>query len=143
MSEYYTHPVPSVLAALQSNQDGISAQEAQRRLQQHGPNQLPRTQATSAWKIFLNQFANGLIVLMVVAAVFSLILGEFIEATAIAGIILLNALMGFIQEDRAERTLESLRKVAAPTAVVMRGGTESNIPAREVVPGDVIIIEEG
>jgi Ca2+-transporting ATPase len=129
---------------LGSNADfGLSSDEAKRRLLEYGPNELQRAHRVSAWEVFAAQFKNLLIVILLVAVVLSAILGHLIEATAIGVIILFAALLGFYQEYRAERALEALQEMAAPTAAVLRDGQESNIPARDLMPGDIVFLRSG
>ncbi len=122
---------------------GLSSLEATTRLQQYGPNEVSAGKKTSAWKIFLAQFKNILIVILIVAVGLSIILGHTIEAIAITAILLFAVVLGFLQEYRAERALEALQQMAAPRATVVRDGHEFEIPAREIVPGDVILIRAG
>jgi Ca2+-transporting ATPase len=122
---------------------GLSSAEAKKRLQETGPNVLKSHRVTSWWVIFARQFASVLILLLVFAAVVALILGHRVDALAIGAIVLLNGCLGFVQEWRAERTLESLRAMLAPQALVMRDGVENIINAEEIVPGDLVILQAG
>ena len=112
-------------------------------LLEYGPNELQRAHRVSVWEVFAAQFKNLLIVIVLVAVVLSASLGQVIEAVAIGVIILFAALLGFYQEYRAERALEALQEMAAPTAAVLRDRQELNIPARHVVPGDVVYLRSG
>ncbi|MEM3904729.1 MAG: cation-translocating P-type ATPase, partial [Sulfolobales archaeon] len=116
--------------------------EVEERLRKFGRNELV-AKKKSPLEMFVKQFANFLIGILLVATVISLILGEVIEATAILIIVLIMAIMGFVQEYRAERTLEALKKLAAPTCKVLMDGEEKVINAAEVVPGDILILSEG
>jgi len=131
------------LGKLNTSAAGLSNQEAQRRLNEYGPNELQAAHRISPWAIFFQQFKNVLIIILLIATVISAFLGHEIEAIAIAIIVLLAVLLGFIQEYRAEQAIEALRKMAAPTASALRDGQETNIPARELVPGDVIVLRAG
>ena len=122
---------------------GLSEQEAARRLAEHGPNQLQAAQHISPWSILLEQFQNLLIVILLVATMLAAFLGHGIEALAIGVIVLFAVLLGFVQEYRAERAIQALGKMAAPLATVFRGERELSIPARDVVPGDVIVLRTG
>lgn len=126
-----------------SAEQGLSAAEAARRLSEQGPNELQAARRVSALHVLLEQFKNVLIVILLVAVVLSAILGHAIEALAIAIIALFAVLLGFYQEYRAERALEALRQMAAPTASVFRDGREHNLPAREVVTGDIVYLRTG
>lgn len=141
---WYRLSPAEVFAELGSHADaGLSTDEAARRLLEYGANELQRGRHVSAWQIFAAQFKNLLIVILLVAVVLSAILGHGIEAVAIGVIILFAALLGFYQEYRAERALEALQEMAAPTAAVLRDGQELNIPARDVVPGDIVYLRGG
>ncbi len=140
---WYTRPVDQVLADLQSSTAGVSAAEANDRLVQFGPNELKATRGVSAWEILLEQFKNVLIIILLVGAALSAFLGHGIEAVAIAVIVLFAVLLGFVQEYRAERAIEALREMAAPTAKVLREGAECEVPARALVPGDVVLLHAG
>jgi Ca2+-transporting ATPase len=129
------------LGALPS--EGLSGSEARRRLELVGPNELEAVERISPWAILIGQFKNVLIVILLVATALSATLGHGIEALAIAVIVLFAVLLGFIQEYRAERAIEALRQMAAPTATVLRDGEEIQIAARDLVPGDIVILRPG
>jgi Ca2+-transporting ATPase len=135
--------VSEVLASLDSKRDGLSQEETQSRLAQFGYNELAAGEKVSPWKIFLEQFKNFLIIILLVAVVLSAIVGEVADAIVIFVIILFAAGLGFIQEYRAERAMEALKKMAAPMASVLRNGKEVEIPSRELVPGDIIFLRTG
>jgi P-type Ca2+ transporter type 2C len=122
---------------------GLDPREATRRLVERGPNELPADAGTSPWAVLLGQFKNVLVVILLVAIALSLALGHTIEAIAIAVIAAFSIVLGFIQEFRAEKAMEALRRLASPDATVVRGGEERDIPAREVVPGDIMILTAG
>ena len=124
-------------------QRGLSQEEAARRLEQFGPNELAEKPRPSMWALLLSQFNNFLIIILLVASVISILLGEFIDAGAIIAIVILNAVLGVIQESKAEEALAALKKMAAPEAHVIRDGHLISIPAREVVPGDLVVLETG
>ncbi|MFH1032354.1 MAG: calcium-translocating P-type ATPase, SERCA-type [Chloroflexota bacterium] len=132
-----------VLTTLNTSTAGLSQEEAKRRLGEFGPNELVEKKKISPWAIFLEQFKNFLIIILLVAVVLSAILGEVADAIVIAIIVVFAAGLGFIQEYRAERALEALKKMAAPTATVIRDGKETEVPARELVPGDIVILRTG
>ena len=142
-SSWHSRDVSDVLAELATAPTGLSRDEASRRLSMHGPNELQAIAAVSAWTTLAGQFRNVLVVILLAATILSALLGHGLEATVIAIIVLLAVLLGFVQEYRAERALESLREMAAPTAHVIRDGAEGDIPARELVPGDLIILHAG
>jgi len=128
---------------LTSTSAGLSAEEAARRLAAYGPNELREAVRVSPWFLLLEQFKNILIIILLAATVLSAFLGHAVEAVTIAVIVVFAVLLGFIQEFRAERAIQALRRMAAPLATVLRGGVETEIPARELVPGDVILLQAG
>jgi len=139
-----------VFTKLESNKTGLSSAEANKRLLQHGPNSIAIKKHTSPLTIFVNQFKNMLVLLLLFAAIVSLAISfmnpeeaEFLDAILIFAIVIANALFGFIQEYKAEKTIEALTKMSAPKATVLRDGKEVEIPAEEVVPGDILLLEEG
>ena len=133
----------TVYQQVRSGTAGSDAAEAARRLAQFGPNELQEAPRESAWRLLAAQFKNVLIVILVAATVASAAMGHAVEAIVIGVIVLFAALLGFIQEYRAGRALEALRKMAAPHATAIRGGKEVEVLARELVPGDVILLHPG
>ena len=140
---WHTQTTEQAFAELKSQPSGLSQAEATERTLQYGANEIQAAKRISAWEILLEQFKNILILILLGATAISLFLGHGIESIAIAVIVLFAVLLGFIQEYRAERAIEALRKMAAPTASVLRDGAEVKIPARELVPGDVILLHTG
>lgn len=124
-------------------EQGLTSEEAHRRLESYGPNQLREAPPTTFWKMLWDQFNNFVVILLIVASLVSAILGDYIEAAAILAIVILNATLGVLQERRAERALAALRKLAAPDAHVIRDGSRQVIRASELVPGDVVLLEAG
>ncbi len=122
---------------------GLSAVEAASRLLESGPNELSREKGPSAWLMLLAQFKSPVVLLLLAACVVSALLGELVDASAIGAIVVLNALVGFFQEYRAERAMQALRTMTAPRARVVRDGRAVQIPSREVVPGDLLLLEAG
>ncbi len=139
----HTQTVDAVLADLQTSLAGLSSAEAARRLAEHGPNELQAAGRVSPWALLLDQFKNVLIIILLVATALSAFLGHGLEAVAIAVIVLFAVLLGFVQEYRAERAIEALREMAAPTAKVLRDNVEVELAARELVPGDVVLLRAG
>jgi Ca2+-transporting ATPase len=135
--------INDVLKHLSTQQEGLTSEEAARRFAEHGPNELKAAHRISPWEILAEQFKNVLIIILIIATVFSAFVGEGLDAIVIGVIILFAVVLGFVQEYRAERAIEALREMAAPTAAVMRDGEEMEIPAREVVPGDIILLRAG
>nr|WP_242588932.1 cation-translocating P-type ATPase [Corallococcus macrosporus] len=122
---------------------GLGQQEAEARLRQHGPNTLTREQPASAWRFLARQFRSGMVWLLLGACGVAALLGEGADAVAIATIVVLNALVGFLQEYRADRAVLALRALTAPGARVLRDGVSAVIPASQVVPGDALVLEAG
>ena len=133
-----------VISTLEVNREhGLSAAEVENRINSYGKNELQEAPPTSIWVRIYEQFANFLVILLLVAAVISAVLGDWVEAAAIMTIVLLNAALGVVQESRAEESLAALKKMASPDANVLREGHRQAIPAREVVPGDIVFLEAG
>ena len=132
-----------VLKLLGSRPGGLTQAEAEERLLINGPNLLAPVKQSSSWLILLRQFFNLLIIILLAASVISFLLGENLDAWLILAIILACVVLGFIQEYRAEQAAAALRRLAAPEATVVRHGKEVALPAREVVPGDVLALRQG
>ncbi len=124
-------------------ENGLSHEEAKERLRIHGPNELTEKPRPGFFKLLLDQFNNFLVIILIVAAVVSLLLGEYIDSIAIMFIVALNAVVGVIQESKAEKAIAALRKMAAPNAQVIRNGRQFSVPARELVVGDIVLLEAG
>ena len=122
---------------------GLSSEEASRRLDQYGTNQLEEAPRPTFLQLLIDQFNNFVVILLLVAAVISALLGEWIDSAAIMAIVLLNAILGIVQERRAEEALAALKKLAAPDAQTLRDGRRQTIPARGLVPGDIVFLEAG
>ena len=141
---WHSRSIEDVAGALETNTDqGLTPQEAQRRLERYGLNELAEAPRPGFWQVLLRQFQDFLILILIVAAGVSFLLGETIEAGAILAIVILNAVLGVIQENKAEEALAALKKMAAPDARVVRDGHRVSIPARELVPGDIVFLEAG
>jgi len=122
---------------------GLTTEDASNRLKKYGHNELAEAPRPGIWNMLLEQFRNFIVILLIVAAIVSAILGEFIEAGAIMAIVVINAVLGVIQEHRAEEALAALRRMAAPEAQVIRDGHRQQISASELVPGDIVVLEAG
>jgi len=125
------------------NHNGLTTDEVQKRLEKYGFNELKKEEGISPWTIFFNQFKNILIIILLVAIGLSAVVGELVDAVIIAVIVIFCALLGFIQEYRAERSLEALKKMLSPAITVLRGGKEEEAPSKELVPGDILVLEAG
>jgi len=132
-----------VVSKLDSDQKGISSEQAKERLSQHGPNQLESPTKPSPLKIFIGKFKDYMVLVLIFAAIISFIAGETTNAYVILGIVVLVAIIGFVQEYKAEKAMEALREMVAPEADVIRDGQMSAIPAADLVPGDVVFLEAG
>ena len=143
MSSSHIHAAEEVLAALRSAANGLAAAEAAARLASHGPNELQETISRPAWKMLLAQFVEPMILILVAAAVLSFVLGDLTEGIAILAIVILFGVLGFIQEYRAEKAMAALKQMSSPVVRVRRDGALREIPARELVPGDIVLLEAG
>ena len=142
-NSFHTLSPGEVLELLGTGPDGLSPAEAQERLGLYGPNALATGKEIAPWRIFLRQFQNLLITILIVATGISFLLGETLDAWVILAIVLACVILGFIQEFRAEKAALALRKLAAPEATVVRAGREMVLPASEVVPGDLLVLHTG
>ena len=122
---------------------GLAGEEARIRLEKYGPNELQERKGRSFFEMVLDQLKNFLVIILIVASVISMVLGEFIDAAVIMAIVVMNAVIGVVQESKAEKALAALKKMAAPTAKVIRDGHVLDIPSRELVPGDIVLLETG
>ena len=143
VSAWHTLSVAAVLDRLDTTEDGLSGEDATQRLDEHGPNELAASGRISPWSLLLAQFKNVLILILLVAVGLSALLGHALEAVVIGVILLFAVVLGFVQEYRAERAIEGLRRMAAPVAIALRDGEEREIPARDLVPGDAVRLEAG
>lgn len=132
-----------VLALLESSHDGLSNAAASERLSQYGPNRLPEIKPRSAWFRFLLQFHNVLIYVLIIAGVITALLQHWVDAGVIFGVVLINALIGFVQEGKAENALRAIRQMLSPSAMVLRGGRQQSIQAEQLVPGDIVMLQSG
>ena len=141
---WHTMSVSEVAIELKTNIDiGFTAKEVETRLKEYGPNQILKINRPPIYSLFIRQFKNSFILILITATILSGVLGHLVEAIAIGIIIFFTALFGFIQEWRTERALEALQKMATPQALVLREGFEKEVPARDLVPGDIIILATG
>jgi Ca2+-transporting ATPase len=143
LRSWHTLSADDALADLSASASGLSTEEADRRLERHGSNELAAAGGTTAWSVLAGQFKNLFVIILLAAAVISAILGHGVESLAIAAIVLFAVVLGFVQEFRAEHAIEALRRRAALTASVLRDGREVEIPARSLVPGDVALLHPG
>jgi magnesium-transporting ATPase (P-type) len=131
------------LDALDATGSGLESAEARRRRELHGPNRLPAARRRSAWQRLLQQFRNLFIYVLMASALISLLLGHPVDTLVILAVVLLNAAIGFVQEGRAEEALDAIRAMIDPRATVIRDGHRLTVPAEDIVPGDLVVIEAG
>ena len=133
-----------VVQALQTSpKQGLASEEAGLRLDEFGPNELAEQPRSTIWQMLVEQFNNFIVIILLIAVVISALLSDYVEAVAILTIVILNALLGIIQERRAEEALAALRRLAAPDAHVIRDGQHQTIAANELVPGDIVLLDSG
>ncbi len=141
---WHTIPKESILDAFHvKEKQGLSWKMVEKNYQQYGPNQLEQGVTVSPFTIFLNQFKDFMVLVLLIATLISGLLGEYTDAITIIAIVIINAILGFIQEFRAERSLQALKEMAAPHAKVIREGEIHTIPALDIVPGDIVLLESG
>ncbi len=131
------------LRALGADRNGLSHQEAERRLAEAGPNRLPAAKPRSALWRFLAQFNNVLIYVLLASAAITLALGHATDAAVVLAVVVANAVIGFIQEGRAERALDAIQGMLAPRASAIRSGRRLTVDAERLVPGDLVMLEAG
>jgi P-type Ca2+ transporter type 2C len=141
--EWHALKPEEVLSHLKVEGNGLTSEEAKKRLEQYGPNQLREAPRPGFLEMLWEQLNNFVVILLIVASVISALLGDYVEAAAIMAIVVLNSILGIIQERRAEEALAALKKLAAPDAQVMRDGHRVAIPSYELVPGDLVFLEAG
>ncbi len=140
---WHTLPLKKIYELLGSSSLGLTSVHAKEHLAQYGPNELEEGRKKPWWKILLSQFADFMILVLMAAALIAGLVGDVTDAIVILIIIFINAVIGFVQEYRAEKAMEALRHMAAQNATVIRDGQPSHIPASELVPGDVVVLEAG
>jgi len=141
--EWHALGAEEVLKHLKVQEDGLTTEEAAQRLAHYGENQLRETPRPGFLVMLWEQLNNFVVILLIVASIISALLGDYVEAAAIMAIVVLNAILGIVQEQRAEEALAALKRLAAPDAQVIRDGHRKAVPAREVVPGDIVYLEAG
>ncbi|OGA19360.1 MAG: ATPase [Betaproteobacteria bacterium RIFCSPLOWO2_12_FULL_63_13] len=142
--DWHAYAIDFIVERLQTDQaNGLSRGEVEARVARDGANELAREHRASPVALFLGQFKNTLMMILLAATLLSALMGEAIDAAIILLIVLFCAILGFVQEYRAERALDALKHMLAPTIAVLRGGIEQRVPSRELVPGDVMLLEAG
>jgi len=140
---WHAIPAEDALRELQSTRSGLAADEVALRQARHGPNALPPPAKRAAWMRFLLQFHNALIYVLLGSGVITLALRHWVDSGVIFGVVIINAIVGFVQEGRAEQALDAIRSMLSPTAMVLRAGRKRALPAADIVPGDIVLLASG
>ena len=143
MSNWYQMKGEEVLEKMQTRLDGLTPERAGKLLEEKGENVLQEGKRKSTLQVFLSQFADLLVVILIIAAIISMISGNVESTVVIVAVIIMNAVLGTIQHKKAEKSLDSLKSLSSPSAKVQRGGQKLEIPSKEVVPGDILLLEAG
>ena len=140
---WHAKSTESAYTLLETSADGLSQEEVEKRLDQYGPNQLPEAQTRGPFVRFMYQFHNILIYVLLAAGMVTAVLGHWVDAGVILAVVLLNAVIGFVQEGKAENALRAIRQMLSPHAMVIRDGRQITIEAEDLVPGDIVILQSG
>ncbi|MBS3920031.1 MAG: HAD-IC family P-type ATPase [Deltaproteobacteria bacterium] len=141
--KWYQFNEKEVFEKLGTSEEGLSENEVKKRFEQYGPNKLPEGEGISRLKIILHQFTSPLIYILLVAGIVTAFLGEYIDTGVIAAVLILNAIIGYFQEYKAETSVRALKSMMVPRAKVVRGGKEKEISSEELVPGDIVLLASG
>lgn len=139
----YQKETPELMKELHTAPEGLNQTEAQQRLQENGPNQLKEAKKKSTLALFLDTFKDAMVVVLLIVAIVQMVMGAHVESLVIFAVLLLNSVVSVIQTKKAEGSLDALKKLSAPDASVLRGGQEQSIPAKDIVVGDIVILEAG
>lgn len=140
---WYNLTITETLSKLNTTPKGLSNKEADKRLERYGPNAIKKKKKKPAWLILAGQFTDFMVLVLIGATVISAFLGEIADAVTILAIVIINAVLGFVQEFRAEKSLDALMKLTAPESAVLRNGKEVKVPAEQLVPGDIVSLNTG
>jgi magnesium-transporting ATPase (P-type) len=140
---WHALPAPAALERLGATGEGLTQEEAERRRARHGPNALPQNNGGEAWRILFGQLRDPLIYVLLGSTVLAILTGKVVDGAVIGGVVVLNALIGFVQEYRASRAIAALTTMVPSEVVVTRAGRKRSLPAAELVPGDVVHLEAG
>lgn len=143
MKAWHAEQVNRVFASLEATASGLCSEEASSRLDRYGPNRLPEPEMRSPLQRFIHQFHNILIYVLIAAGTTTAILGYWLDAGVIFAVVVLNAVIGFVQEGKAENALRAIRQMLSPNAMVLRNGRQLTVPAERLVPGDVVLLQSG
>lgn len=143
MVDFYTLTISEAFKSLKSPEKGLTEKEAKQRLDKYGINEIEKRKSITPFQIFIRQFTSFIVIILLAAIVISLLIGERLDAIVISIIVILNGIFGFVQEYKAEKAIEALRKLTALKAKVIRNGKEMEIDSKELVPGDIILLETG
>ena len=143
MNDWYQIPKEMVLKQLNSSENGLSSQQAMAVLEQTGENVLKEQVHKKAWQIFLEQFQDLLVIILIIAALISMVSDNVESTVVIFAVILLNAILGTVQHQKAQKSLDSLKALSSPAARIVRDGRTWEIPSAQVVPGDILLLEAG
>ncbi|MAL94392.1 MAG: carbonate dehydratase [Haliea sp.] len=143
VSGAHSKPVREVLGALDADEQGLQSAEAAARLAEHGPNRLPVVAGPGNLRRFLAQFHNVLIYVLLLAALITALLAHWVDTAVILAVVVINAVIGFVQEGKAEKAMRAIQGMLAPRAAVLRGGERQTVEAADLVPGDVVLLEAG
>jgi len=140
---YYQQEKKDVLEQLNVDKSGLSQQEVKRRQETEGFNEIEQGKKKSIWALFFDSFKDAMVVILLIAAIVQVLLGDYIETIVIMIVLIMNAIISVVQTKKAESSLDALRQMSAPTATVIRGNEKQTVPARELVPGDIVFLEAG
>lgn len=143
MQDWFSRSTDDVLVDLESSKDGLSSQEGEDRLRRFGSNRLRESNRIPCWKRFFLQFHSALIYVLLVTALVTLLLGHWVDSGVIVGVVVINAIIGLIQESKAEQAIDSLKKMLAPLAIALRDGRKITLEAEKLVPGDIVYLQSG
>ncbi|MGO2637714.1 MAG: cation-translocating P-type ATPase [Enterococcus viikkiensis] len=141
--QVYQQETEELMNDLNTAPEGLSQAEAQKRLQENGPNQLKEAKKKTTLSLFLETFKDAMVVVLLIVAIIQMVMGAHVESIVIFAVLILNSVVSVIQTKKAEGSLDALKKLSAPDASVLRGGQEQSIPAKEIVTGDIVILEAG
>ena len=141
--DWHARETEDVLQTLESDKEGLTEDTARQRLEEVGENKIEQKTRSSAWERFKRQITNILIIILIIAAALAAFVGAWLDAAVILAVVIINTLIGYVQEGKAEQAIESIRSMLSPKAVVVRDGNRQEIEAAEVVPGDIVVVESG